>query len=409
MMIKRLEVENLRAFERAGFDFHKGMNLLVGDNCAGKTVILDALRVCLSKILPRITACRSRPLLFVDEDIRLRFDSLSVHCSFAFQGREFTYSVHKDRSGSRSGDSCRDHFKPVLPVSLKELRKAKEQPLALFFSTRRSSVSDAPPAKPCTTGGQASAFADALANRELHLKEIACWMSALEVQHHESPLVSKRLSVLKETAELFLPECRTLRAEISAKPRLVVDKKGTALDLRQLSAGERGILALVLDLARRLWQANPGLSDPVRDGAAIVLIDELELHLHPKWQRTIVRRLTETFRNCQFIATTHSPQIVSAVRPEQILLLKGDEVIRPERTLGMDSNWLLRSVMETDERSPEATAAIEEVEAMMKEWDLETARIRIAERRLEGFQLPYWEVLEARMARMEELFQRDSC
>jgi hypothetical protein len=73
----------------------------------------------------------------------------------------------------------------------------------------------------------------------------------------------------------------------------------------------------------------------------------------------------------------------------------------------MDSNWILGSLMGADERSFEATAAIEEVETMMKEWELETARERIAQRRREGFDLPYWSILEARMARMEDLFERE--
>lgn len=416
MRINHLEVLNLRAFERAGFDFKSGMNLLVGANGAGKTIILDALRGCLSKILPQITASRSRPFPFVEEDIRTHAGFMTIHCSFEFQGREFTHFVRKNRTGSLPGDAGqprdqageapdRDCLQPQLPGSLKEFRKAKEQPLGIFFSTTRSSVSDASPSKGGIKGGQAAAFAGALSHRELRIQEVARWMGALEAQGAESPLALQQLSVLRETAQRFLPECRNLRAEMSAKPRLVVDKEGKPLDLRQLSAGERGMLALVLDLALRLARANPGLADPVKDGSAIVLIDEIELHLHPKWQRTIVRQLTETFRNCQFIATTHSPQTVAAVKPEQVLLLKGSEAIRPGRTLGMDSNYILHSLMETDERSPEATMAIEEVEALMKEWDLETARLKIAERRREGFDLPYWSVLEARMGRMEDLFE----
>ncbi len=405
MRINHLEVINLRAFERAGFDFQRGMNLLVGENGAGKTIVLDALRACLSQILPRITASRSRPFPFGEEDIREGSDFLTVHCSFAFQGGVFTCSAHKVRTGTHPDDAGKECFQPPLPGSLKEFRKATEQPLGLYFSTGRSSVSDASPSKARTMCGQVAAFADALAHRELRIREIALWMGALEAQGSEFPLALKHLSALRDAVECFLPECKKLRAEISARPRLVVDKEGTTFDLRQLSAGELGIFALVLDLAKRLSQANPGLADPLGDGSAIVLIDELELHLHPKWQRTIVSQLTETFRNCQFIATTNSPQIVSSIKPEQVLLLKGREAIRPVRTLGMDSNYILQSLMEADERSPEATAAIEEIEALMKEWDLETARLKIAERRREGFDLPYWSVLEARMARMEDLFE----
>src|SRR5262249_50617365 len=199
----------------------------------------------------------------------------------------------------------------------------------------------------------------------------------------------------------FLPECKNLCAETSPKPRLLVTKDDLLLDARQLSDGERGLLALVLDLARRLSQANPGLSDPVKLGEAVVLIDELDLHLHPKWQRTIVERLTKAFPSCQFIATTHSPQIVAAVEPEQVLLLMDKKVIRPDRTLGMDSNWILRHLMEADDRPAEAVKAIHQVETLIERGHFNEAREAIIAHRHAGLDLPEWSMLEARMARME--------
>jgi predicted ATP-binding protein involved in virulence len=163
------------------------------------------------------------------------------------------------------------------------------------------------------------------------------------------------------------------------------------------------MFVLVLDLAKRLSQANPQLDNPIRDGSAIVLIDEIDLHLHPKWQRTVVKQLTETFPGCQFIATTHSPQIIAAVEPEQVLLLTNSGVIRPDRTLGMDSNWILRHLMEADDRPPESSSAIEEVESLIRDAEFEDARAAITEYRKIGLDLPEWSVLEARMARMELL------
>ncbi|KAM3100867.1 AAA family ATPase [Phormidesmis sp. 146-35] len=114
------------------------------------------------------------------------------------------------------------------------------------------------------------------------------------------------------------------------------------MDVRQLSDGERSVLALVLDLARGLSQANPILENSLQ-GKAVVLIDELDLHLHPIWQRTIVAKLTQTFPNCQFIATTHSPQIVGEVKPPGLSLIvkEGDRVVAIQEGLqgfGLDSS-----------------------------------------------------------------------
>jgi predicted ATP-binding protein involved in virulence len=144
-----------------------------------------------------------------------------------------------------------------------------------------------------------------------------------------------------------------------------------------LSDGERSMVALVLDLARRLSIANPYLKDPLTNGKAVVLIDELDLHLHPRWQRTIARQLTETFRNCQFIATTHSPQIVGAVSPDKITLINDGKVIRPEQSLGMDTNWILRHLMGVDERDADTKQKLQQIEEMIEaeQYDEATAQI----------------------------------
>ena len=106
--------------------------------------------------------------------------------------------------------------------------------------------------------------------------------------------------------------------------RLLVDKDGEALDLSQLSDGERSFLAMICDLGRRLALANPLLDNPLH-GAGVVLIDELELHLHPKWQREVPEKLRRTFPNIQFIATTHSPFVIQALRPGELIDLDPKE------------------------------------------------------------------------------------
>jgi predicted ATP-binding protein involved in virulence len=414
MRIKKLQVSNLRVFEQAEFEFRPGMNLLVGVNGVGKTTVLDALRICLSKILPKITSSRNRPLPFTHEDIRANSGTLTINCTFELQELEYTLLIHKQREGSVSfkpGEVREqvldtpdiEEYWPKFPAVFTKSKEGHKQPLGLFFSIRRSLVSDISPSKTKAAGGQAGAFADALASRELRLAELAYWMRAQEDLGGEHALGLKHLSALRQAAKRFLPDCESLRAETSPKPRLIIQKQRITLDVRQLSAGERGLLALVLDLARRLSQANPKLADPVKEGSAVVLIDELDLHLHPKWQRTIVEALTSTFSSCQFIATTHSPQIVAAVEPEQTLLLTDMGVIRPERTFGMDSNWILRHLMEADERPIEAVRAIRKVEERIKEGEFEKAREEIEARRRAGLDLTEWAILEARMARLEIL------
>ena len=137
---------------------------------------------------------------------------------------------------------------------------------------------------------------------------------------------------------------------------MVLCKKGEELRIDQLSDGEKCTLAMVGDLARRMAIANPARRDPLV-GAGVVLIDELDLHLHPGWQRHVVSALEETFPNCQFLVSTHSPQIISHVAPERIWLLdrtkSGVSASRPDASFGQMAGRILEDVMDVPERPQE--------------------------------------------------------
>jgi len=121
----------------------------------------------------------------------------------------------------------------------------------------------------------------------------------------------------------FMPEFKSLR--IQRHPlAMLIDKNGISLNIRQLSQGEQSLLALVADITRRLVLLNPSLDDPLQ-GNGIVLIDEIDLHLHPKWQQSVIPNLLKTFPNIQFIVTTHSPQVLSTVNSKCIRRLKQNE------------------------------------------------------------------------------------
>ena len=107
----------------------------------------------------------------------------------------------------------------------------------------------------------------------------------------------------------------------------------------------------MLDIAKRLTQANPELADPLAEAEAVILIDEIDLHLHPRWQRKVVGDLTRTFPNCQFIATTHSPQVIGEVPHEQIQMIDGDNVFVPPHSFGVDSSRVLEELMGSKPRN----------------------------------------------------------
>jgi predicted ATP-binding protein involved in virulence len=131
---------------------------------------------------------------------------------------------------------------------------------------------------------------------------------------------------------------------------LVIKKNDKDFQLEQLSSGEKMMIMLIVDIARRISIANPSLKNPL-EGEGIILIDEIDLHLHPQWQREIIPALTNTFPNCQFIITTHSPQVLSQVKKENIFIIEGNSIVsNPPHTYGKDANSILYEIFDTLER-----------------------------------------------------------
>ena len=159
----------------------------------------------------------------------------------------------------------------------------------------------------------------------------------------------------------------------------MIDRSATTLPVELLSDGERGVLAMVLDLTRRLAQANPAMEDPAAEAEAVVMIDEIELHLHPAWQRQIVHNLTAAFPRCQFIATTHSPQIIGEVEHGRIQIIANGEVYSPTHSFGVDSSRVLEEIMDANPRTREVKALLSEVSQEVGKQRYESARGLLAQ------------------------------
>ena len=247
------------------------------------------------------------------------------------------------------------------PPSMVTGREPGGRPLAVLFSTNRAVPSERAPGKNVAAGGIAAAFADAFANRELRLGEFAAWMRVQEALKSERASAGRVLAAFEDAVRRFLPGYAHLRVEGDERPRLLIDRDSTTVAVRQLSDGERGTLALVLDLTRRLAQANPEMTNPAAEAEAVVLIDEIDLHLHPRWQRQIVRNLTSAFPRCQFIATTHSPQIIGEVEHDRIQIISNGQVYSPTHSFGVDSSRVLEEIMDADPRAQEVNELLSQI------------------------------------------------
>ena len=192
----------------------------------------------------------------------------------------------------------------------------------------------------------------------------------------------------------------------SERPGLHLKKSiGLEIHIDQLSSGERAYLVLLADLARRLQVIQPDAE--LADIPGIVLIDEIDLHLHPNWQRLIVPTLTRIFKRCQFIVTTHSPQVLGEIKSGRILVLYqnrqgGIECRRSRSAFGRDSNEILLDVLDSTDRDEDVKARLENLESLINRKELDEARKELDALRLDLESGPVeLEIAEQRLRRRE--------
>jgi predicted ATP-binding protein involved in virulence len=159
---------------------------------------------------------------------------------------------------------------------------------------------------------------------------------------------------------------------------LVMRKKWGTQPFSNLSDGQRVMLAMVGDIAQKAAKLNPHLGHEVLSRTeGLVLIDELDLHLHPRWQRRVIGDLRKTFPKIQFVCTTHSPQLIGQVQADELILLDGKQVASVGQTYGMDSNWILRHVMGADDRDPDVSRALDKIFELVDNNEFQRAQIAV--------------------------------
>jgi len=423
MILTRLNLSYVRGVTQLEIGFRRGMNLIVGENGAGKTTLLDACCVLLSHAHAVLKFTGGTPSRNFDkEHIQIGASVLTAQLQFEWAGMPLVYDINLPRDdyvaapgkeglpreqSLSTGRIAELSFPPER--STKEInaaRKTASPPLAIFYSPRRALTDMESSRGKAAKGGVAAAFADTLESRELKLGALAEWWRVKETLAQETGNARhlNPIHAMQEALSRFMPGFRDLRLVTEPKLHFVIKKAETEIDVRLLSDGERGVLALVLETTRRLAQANPTLADPAKDAEAVVLIDEIDLHLHPKWQRQIVEQLETTFPRCQFIATTHSPQILSSVAHEKIWLMEsGRNPYNPDQTRGMDSSWILRHVMGVSDRPLEVAEALTRISDAIRDERYSDAKNEIERVRREYGKFPEIVRLETKWERLRTL------
>jgi hypothetical protein len=372
--------------------------------------VLHALAVLLSRALPEFTPSHSAPLYFTDDDIHGDKGSLEVSACLQLDGQSINAGVQRLRSADEKGDrfillrqaesaTVAADFADVLnartltgdlEAGMKETRTAlasmkiaAHPPLAVYFTPKRQ-LPGQPRSLPETRPFEVSmAFSRALHEREIELREFMYWFRTQEkLGTAEAPRRLKVLDALREVVGSIVPEFTNLRIQEHPRLGFVVDKRGQPFFLHQLSDGERGLLALVFDLTRRLAIANPDCDDPISEGVALVLIDEIELHLHPKWQRNVLQRLCDIFKACQFVVTTHSPLVLGEVPARCVRFLEfvdgKVQVFTPSEAYGMDANRILQEFMGAPVRNRRVEEELTRLFELIDNEEFDYARTAIA-------------------------------
>lgn len=393
MKIRNISLTNFRGIQQADIAFSDKPTVIVGVNGAGKTTLLDALAITLSQVTSRIYESAQKARSFSPDDILISADYTRavVAIELEHQAVEFALALNK-RAGKHPKERA-SHFDILNPIvqpladKNKNYREnetiAMSLPLAIYYDVHRAVMEIPLRIREKLKNTPAEGNEDALTNGGADFKRFFNWYRNEEDRENQNirrdhSYTDPKLDAVRSAIETFTGFC-DLHIDRKTPLRMVVKKKGLEFSVNQLSNGEKCLLALVGDLARRLALVNPLSSNPLL-GKAIVLIDEIDLHLHPKWQRNILKNFSETFPNCQFIVSTHSPQIIGEIPPENVLLVRDGKVLgNPSSARGLSSDEVLELIMEGDARNPDIKQKIENIEACLDDDDIEKARQQLTQ------------------------------
>ena len=404
MKLKSVEIENYRAIEKLSLPLDPSLTVLHGDNGYGKTSVLSAIAVGLGseEILG--------PFLdtFIDfcegdwrEDAEAPRVSLTEMRGNTWD-RQGTRSVLEQEKAEQAMLIHREHLETGLIKQSQENKENKNIPIGVLYGTDRT-VSGMPESvlrhPPPRLVPRLDAQKGAL-TAHTDFEGLLTWFYFKEdeelreqKERRDFDYQLKDISVVRQAISSMLPEVSDPRTELNPL-RFVVSVRSEQgrvekLSLDQLSGGYRIVLALAADLAARMVTGNPHLDDPLKS-EAVVLIDEIELHLHPKWQQRILADLQRTFPNAQFIVSTHSPQVLTTVEPQRIVELarEGDCIVAGApagATYGAEAGDVLSVEMGVNERPPdnEFTKALEQYRHLVSEGKGESEEALVLRRKLE--------------------------
>ncbi len=401
MRLSALQLQNYRGHADLRVEFPALFNVIVGVNGSGKTSLLKAACEALSGVVQPMQLSHGRYQALHDANA-IRLHTTVIAGRYRFESQ---FPVRVGAVGSAFGTDCvwsvskKDalshcEFAGKMPGQIWGLnsgssvfRDGKEfdLPMIAFYQANRHWIQAQPQEiQAATTRNARSDGYASWWNASLDASALQAWVigKCLERFQQSSEtgigfdaIDDDELALVNGALRTAVEGAKGLKYDLKQKSLLVewTDAEPTAFE--HLSDGQRAVIGLVADIGRRMCLLNPQLGTEVtRQTPGVVLIDELDIHLHPRWQRILTRGLKAAFPAVQFIAASHSPQVLGELHPEEILLLRPGGTAQPQVSYGLDASQVLEEIMGAEARTPAVSQQLGEVFEALERGDLTRAR-----------------------------------
>ena len=352
MKIDFLELTNFRNIHKQKIIFeNKNFVVLIGDNGSGKTTILEGITKGFVPVLRSINAEAMKQCDLTNNDIKSGMNSTGVTLGITLDNEKYVWTNKRRLSSQQPfeniGEQQKERIKGLKELKLRYAQcvEDKKLPLVLYYGTDRI-IRDVP------VRGHIKDFkvTDALRNcfdNVNYFRDFYDWFKTeedIELRGlRENPeYKNPKLNCVREALKRMIKGYSNLRIELAPSRMVMTNSKGIDLEIDQLSGGYKAVLSVIADIAKRLSIANPESSNLLEE-EAVILIDELDLHLHPKWQKEIVADLKRTFPNCQFIISTHSPFIIQSLDADELFDIKSMSFAEEK---GNYKGWSIEEIQE---------------------------------------------------------------
>lgn len=404
MRIDSLKVENYRKFESLSVHFHSQMNVIVGNNGAGKSSVLDALSIGIGSFFLGIEGITSPGIVktdtrFITREVGSVLDRqpqfpVMVSCSGSVLGQELNWTRYLNTESGYTTYKDAIQVKETANSAQNRIRSGDTQiilPVISYYGTGRLWLQKKENQNDLENqiSNRFIGYQDCLSSSS-NEKLMRKWFSTMTLHQLQEQIEVPELTA----AEKAIAECFVDSGVIADKVKVRFGIKSGEMEIiyldengswqkhpfHELSDGFKNTMSLVADIAYRMAVLNPHLlENTIKKTPGVVLIDEIDQHLHPKWQRSILKSLMKIFPKVQFIVTTHSPSVIASAISSQLIILDEDGCHYPGNSYGKDSNSVLTEIMDVVPRPDEVQKRLNEFYQFLDEEKFDRAEKLIDE------------------------------